>query len=153
MLHTESPETRERMSTHGLLHVLFLAGGTGLAARLAAHWTKLLANGRLEVDAVDRDGMNSTVSDCAPAGLAVVIHAPGCPGPIVAHHCGGRVDWHLTVDANEATAELYAQLYLHATRLLGDIGISRVHSALAMRLWPHPPMVIDGPDRARLLAA
>lgn len=155
MLHTGSQETSNREGARGsVLHVLFLAGGNGLAAQLAAHWTRLLADGCMEVEAADPNGVDSTAAfGCAPAGLAVVIHAPGYSGPVVAHNCGGRIDWHLTVDVNEATAELNTQLCRHVMRLFGDLGISRSHSALTVMLRSCPP----GPDRtnarAILLAA
>src|SRR5574340_316456 len=81
MLHTGSQETGNREG-RSVLHVLFLAGGNGLAAKLAADWTRLLADGCMEVEAADPDGVDSTAAfACAPAGLAVVIHAPGCSGP------------------------------------------------------------------------
>ncbi|MDT3706407.1 MAG: hypothetical protein ROZ09_06230 [Thiobacillus sp.] len=152
MLHIGSQETGHREG-RSVLHVLFLAGGNGLAAKLAADWTRLLADGCMEVEAADPDGVDSTAAfTCAPAGLAVVIHAPGCSGPVVAHNCGGRIDWHLTVDVNEGTAELNNQLCRHVMRLLGDLGIGRPLMATMT-----PRSCLPGPDRANarlgLLAA
>lgn len=151
MQHTGSQETSNRAGG-SVLHVLFLAGGNGLAAKLAAHWTRLLADGCMEVEAADPNGVDPAVFACAPAGLAVVIHAPGCSGPVVAHNCGGRIDWHLTVDINEGTAELNGQLCRHAMRLLGDLGIGRSPAAtMTLR------SCLPGPDRTNarlgLLAA
>lgn len=148
MLHTGSQETSNRDGARDLaLHVLFLAGGNGVAARLAAQWARLLTNGGMEVESVNPGGVNSAADlNCAPAGLVVVIHTPGCPVPVVAHNSGGRVDWHLTVDVNEATAELNAQLCRHVMRLLEDLGISHAHSDLTVMLRAHPPAVFDRHD-------
>lgn len=102
------------------LHVLFLAGSDGLAAHLAAHWTKSLSNGCLEVEAAASGGTDLTA---APADLVVLIHAPGDPGPLVEHHCGGRIDWDLEADMTASPVELNALIRRHVIRLLGDLGM------------------------------
>jgi hypothetical protein len=130
MQNTGSQETSKRDARRLALHVLFLAGGDGLAAHLAAHWTKFLANGRLEVKAAAPGGTDLTAAlmNCAPADLVVVIHTPGDPGPLVAHHCGGRIDWNLEVDLTESPVELTSQVRRHVMRLLGDLGMPQAHS-------------------------
>lgn len=128
------------------LHMLFLAGGNGHAARLAAYWARLLSDGGVEVDstAADADGPAAGWS-CAAAGLVVVIHTPGHPVPVVAYNCGGRVDFHLGADVNDA-AELNFQLCRHVARLLGDLGIGRAHTDAGMP-GACPPAVFDEHDR------
>ena len=92
MQNTRSQETSKRGARRGL-QVLFVAGGGGLAAQLAARWTSLLANGCLEVKAAARGCADlSAAFNGTPADLVVVIHTPGDPGPRVAYHCGGGVE-------------------------------------------------------------
>lgn len=111
------------------LHVLFLAGGNGRVARLAAHWTRALADGCLQVDAASFAGMDSTPElDGAHAGLVVAIHAPGEPAPVLVHSSGGRIDWHLEVDAaTYGPFERASPLRQRVLQLLGDLGIAPMH--------------------------
>lgn len=154
MPHTGSQQTGKREDAQAWgLHVLFLAGGNGVAAQLAAHCARLLTNGGVAVESANPDGTHATAPRCAPAGLVVVIHAPGAPGPAVEHNCGGRVDWHLTVDANEATAELNSQLCRHVMQLFEDLGIRRTHSGQTVMLRACPRGVIDRPHRTNAQAS
>lgn len=120
---------RSSRQTSPALHVLFLAGGNGRVARLAAHWARALAGGCLQVDAASFAGMDSTPElDGAHAGLVVAIHAPGDPVPVLAHSSGGRIDWHLEVDAaTDGPFERASPLRQRVLQLLGDLGITPVH--------------------------
>jgi hypothetical protein len=159
MQNTGSQETSNRDSRRLALHVLFLAGGDGQAAQLAAHWTKFLANGRLEVKAAAPGGTDLTAAlmNCAPADLVVVIHTPGDPGPLVAYHCGGRIDWKLEADLTGSPIELASEVRRHVMRLLEDLGMPQAHSAVSTTHWPCASMVLERPNRpdarACLLAA
>lgn len=140
------------------MHVLFLAGGDGLAAHLAAHWTKFLANGCLEVNAAGPDGVDSIAAlNCATANLVVVINTRGDLGPLVAHNCGGRIDWDLDVDITESPIELASQVRRHVIRLLGDLGMAQTHSEVPTKHSSYPSTVLEYPNRldarACLLAA
>jgi hypothetical protein len=156
---TELQETRQREDARRLaLHVWFLAGGDGLAAHLAAHWAKFLTNGCLEVEAAGPGGTDlSAASNCVPADLVVVIHTPAAPGPLVANHCGGRIDWDLEVDATGSPFELASQVRRHVMRLLGDLGMAQAHSDVPAAHSPCPSMALEHPKRldarASLLAA
>jgi hypothetical protein len=134
------------------LHVLFLAGGNGRVARLAAHWTRALAGGCLQVDAASFAGMGSTPAlDGARAGLVVAIHAPGEPAPVLVHSSGGRIDWHLEADAaTDGPFQRASPLRQRVLQLLGDLGITPMHyevsamrrsgfSARPTRAVPLPP--------------
>ena len=134
MQNTGSQETGKRGARREL-QVLFLAGGGGLTAQLAALWTNLLANGCLAVKAAARDGaaFNGT-----PADLVVVIHTLGDPGPRVAYHCGGRIDWDLDVDGTESLAELASKVRRHVMPLLGDLGMPQAHSDSPATPSPRP---------------
>jgi hypothetical protein len=158
MQNTGSQETSKSDVRRLALHVLFLAGGDGLAAHLAAHWTKFLANGCLEVKAAAPGETDLTAAlNCAPADLVVVIHTPGDPGPLVAHNCGGRIDWDLEVDVTGSPVELTSQVRRHVMRLLGDLGMPQAHSDFTATHSSCPPTVLELPNRldarARLLAA
>jgi hypothetical protein len=120
---------RPSRQTSPALHVLFLAGGNGRVARLAAHWTRALAGGCLQVEAASFAGMDSTPElDGAHAGLVVAIHAPGDPAPVLVHSSGGRIDWHLEVDAGtDGPFELASPLRQRVLQLLGDLGITPMH--------------------------
>lgn len=127
---------RPSRQTSPSLHVLFLAGGNGRVARLAAHWTRALAGGSLQVEAASFAGMGSTPElDGARAGLVVAIHAPGDPVPVLVHSSGGRIDWHLEVDAStDGAFERASPLRQHVVQLLGDLGITPMHCEVsAMR--------------------
>lgn len=158
MHNTGSQETSKTDARRLALHVLFLAGGDGLAAHLAAHWTKFLANGCLEVKAAAPGGTDLTAAlNCAPADLVVVIHTPGDPGPLVAHNCGGRIDWDLEVDVTDSPVELTSQVRRHVMRLLGDLGIAQAHSDVTATHSSYQSTVLELPNRldarACLLAA
>jgi hypothetical protein len=156
MQNTGSQETSKKDARRLALHVLFLAGGDGLAAHLAAHWTKFLANGCLEIKAAAPGGTDLTTAlNCAPADLVVVIHTPGDPGPLVAHHCGGRIDWDLEVDVTESPVELSSQVRRHVMRLLGDLGMPPAHSDVTATHSSCPSTVLPNrlDARACLLAA
>jgi hypothetical protein len=140
------------------LHVWFLAGGDGLAAHLAAHWAQFLTNGCLEVEAAGPGGTDlSAALNCVPADLVVVIHTPAAPGPLVANHCGGRIDWDLGVDATESPFELASQVRRHVIWLLGDLGIPQAQSDVPAAYSSCPSRVLEHPNRldarASLLAA
>lgn len=133
--------TRPSRQTSPALHVLFLAGGNGRVARLAAHWTRALAGGCLQVDAASFAGMDSMPElDGARAGLVVAIHAPGDPVPVLVHSGGGRIDWHLEVDAStDGPFELVSPLRQRVLQLLGDLGITPMHCEVsAMRRTGFP---------------
>ena len=159
MQNTRSQETSKRDARPLALHVLFVAGGDGLAAHVAAHWTKFLANGCLDVKAAAPGETDlSAVLNCAPADLVVVIHTPGDPGPLVAHNCGGRIDWDLEVDVTGSPVELTSQVRRHVVRLLGDLGMPQAHFIDSNAPdSPCPPTVFERPNRldarASLLAA
>lgn len=129
MRHTRSQGTIAREGARrSALKVLFLAGGNGLAANLAAQWMKFLANGCLEVEAAGSGGTDLTAAlNDASAGLVVVIHAPGSPGPLVTHNCGGRIDWNLTGSPFELTSQIRG----HVMQLLAEIGMARADSDVA----------------------
>jgi len=154
MQNTGSQETSKRGARCLKLQVLFVAGGDGLAAQLAARWTKFLANGCLEISAAAPGGTDLTTAlNGTPADLVVVIHTPGDPGPCVAHHCGGRIDWDLEA---ESPADLTAQVRRHVMRLLRDLGVSQAHSEIPAAHSSYPPTLhlpkrLDA--RASLLAA
>lgn len=127
---------RPSRQTSPALHVLFLAGGNGRVARLAAHWTRALAGGWLQVDAASFAGMDSTPElDGARAGLVVAIHTPGDPAPVLVHSSGGRIDWHLDIDAaTDGPFELASPLRQRVLQLLGDLGMPPMHDEVsAMR--------------------
>lgn len=139
MENTGSQETSKRGARRGL-QVLFVAGGGGLAAQLAARWTNLLANGCLEVKAAARGGADlSAAFNGTPADLVVVIHTPGDPAPCVAYHCGGRIDWNIEVDGTEFPVELASEVRRHVMRLLGDLGMTQAHSDHPATPSPRPP--------------
>jgi hypothetical protein len=129
------------------LHVLFLGGGNGLAAQLAAHLTRVLAGGHLQVDAADCAHMDLTAAlDHAQPRLVVVIHTPDEPGPMALHNHGGRVDWHLEIDAvTVAPVELASQLRWHAMRLLSDLGISQTCAEAHAKQPAVPSLVLELP--------
>lgn len=145
MRHTRSQGTIARdEARHPALKVLFLAGGNGLAANLAAQWTKFLVNGCLEVEAAGSGGTDLTAAlNDASAGLVVVIHAPGSPGPLVTYNCGGRIDWNLEFDLTGSPFELTSQVRGHVMQLLGDIGMARVDSDVAAA-HPFCPSTVRG---------
>lgn len=63
--------------TSRTLRVLFLAGGQGLAAQLAAHWTWLFAGDSLQAEAADFGSVDRTPAlNDDQASLVVVIHTP-----------------------------------------------------------------------------
>jgi hypothetical protein len=140
------------------LHVLFLAGGNGRVARLAAHWTRTLAAGCLQVDAASFAGMDSTPElDGARAGLVVAIHAPGDPAPVLVHSSGGRIDWHLEVASTDGPFELASPLRQRVLQLLGDLGITPMHyevSAMRRTGFPaRPALPVPLPALARPLGS
>jgi len=158
MQNTGSQETSKRGGRCSKLQVLFVAGGDGLAAQLAAHWTKSLANACLEVKADGPGGADLTAAlNGTPADLVVVIHTPGDPAPRVAYHCGGRIDWDLEVDETEFPLELTSQVRRHVMRLLGDLGVPHAHSDIPATPLPCPLTLQNLPNRrnarACLLAA
>jgi hypothetical protein len=159
MQRSKLQETDKREGArHLALHVLFLAGGDGLAAHLAARWAKFLANGSLEVKAAGPGGTDLiAASNCVPADLVVVIHTPAAPGPLVTNNCGGRIDWDLGVDVTESPVELAAQLRRHVMWLLGDLGMPQAQSDVPAEYSSCPSMVLEHPNRldarACLLAA
>jgi hypothetical protein len=144
------------------LHVAFLDGGNGGTARLAGDLVRALAAGHLQVEDADfgptdaRPALNSN-----QAGLVVIIHAPGDPGPLVVDCGGGRIDWYLGVNSvTDCPLDLVRELRPHATRLLDDLGIPHRHcEAVAMQLpypsvapplhprWIDWPPAIAGPRR------
>lgn len=151
-------ETSKGDARHLALQVLFVAGGDGLAAQVAARWTEFLANGFLEVKAAAPGSADLTAAlNGTPADLVVVIHTPGDPGPLVAYHCGGRIDWDLEVGVTESPVELTSQVRRHVMRLLGDLGMPQAHSdipATHSSCPPTLPVLPNRPDaRACLLAA
>jgi len=122
------------------LHVSFLDGGNGGAARLAGHLVRALAAGHLQLEEADFGHTDATrTPNSNQADLVVVIHAPGDPGPVVVDYGGGRIDWHLGLDSViDCPFDLTRELRQHATRLLDDLGIPHRHSeALAMQR-PYP---------------
>ena len=141
---------RQTRQAPAALHVLFLAGRAGVAARLAAQWTRMLAGNGVDVDALDAVRVDrAPAASRSRASLVVVIHAPGEPPPLVVHHCGGRVDWHLQVDAlTGKPAEFAAELLWHVTRLLGDLGLSQA-ALKATAAQAARPAVIDFPLPAK----
>jgi len=157
MQNTGSQETSKRSARRLGLHVLFVAGGDGLAAHLAARWTNLLANGCLEVSVAAPGGTDLTAAfNGTPADLVVVIHAPGDPGPRIAYHCGGRIDWDLEVDGTESLVELASKVRRHVMRLLGDLGMPQAHSDIPATPSPRLPTLPfrrDPIPDASLLAA
>lgn len=144
-------KTPVAMSSHAL-HVLFLSGRNGLAAQLSAHWTRVLAGGLLVVDAFDTlctDG--TTTLDHAQANLAVVIHTPSDPGPLLPYHCGGRIDWHLEVDvAVDDPADLEKRLFANVRCLLTELGVAPFPSGEARmpRQFPSPVVELPIPQLA-----
>jgi hypothetical protein len=133
-------------SRAGALHVLFLAGGNGRAARLAAYLTRLLAGGALQVEAADGAGMDLPLaSNDVHPGLVVVIHAPGEPGPLVVRNHGGRVDWHLEMAPATVAPGLAAQLRWYAMRLLSDLGIPHPRAEADAGQCAVPAVVLDLP--------
>ena len=154
MQNTGSQETSKRGARCLKLQVLFVAGGDGLAAHQAAHWTSRLANGCLEIGVAAPCGADLTAAlNGTPADLVVVIHTPGDPGPRVAYHCGGRIDWDLEA---ESPADLTAQVRRHVMRLLRDLGVPQAYSDIPAAHFSYPP-TLHVPKRldahASLLAA
>lgn len=140
------------------LHVLFLAGGNGRAAQLAAHWAQALAGGHLQIEAADFDGMSLVPAlNGTQVSLVVVIHAPGDPEPVVIHTSGGRIDWYLEVNVTGSPAELASQVRRHVMRLLGDLGIAQARPDVPATHSSYPSPVFEHPNRldarACLLAA
>ncbi|HQT32624.1 MAG: hypothetical protein ACYC39_02995 [Thiobacillus sp.] len=139
MQNTGWQETGKQGARRGL-QVLFVAAGGGLAAQLAARWTNHLAHGSLAAKAAARgDADRSAASNGTPADLVVVIHTPGDPGPRVAYHCGGRIDWELDIDGTESAVELASKVRSHVMRLLGDLGMPQAHSDSPATPSPRPP--------------
>lgn len=150
--------TRPSRQTSPALHVLFLAGGNGRVARLAAHWTRALAGGCLQVESASFAGMDSTPElDGAHAGLVVAIHAPGDPVPVLVHSSGGRIDWHLEVDAaTDGPFERASPLRQSVLQLLGDLGITPMHYEVSAmrraRILARPALLVPLLASARPLA-
>lgn len=145
MQNTGSQEPGKRGARCLKLQVLFVAGGDGLAAHQAAHWTNRLANGCLEISVAAPCGADWTAAfNGTPADLVVVIQTPGDPGPRVAYHCGGRIDWDLEA---ESPADLTAQVRRHVMRLLGDLGIPQAYSDGPATPSPRPPTLPVPPRR------
>ena len=139
MQNTRSQETSKRGARRLGLQVLFVAGGDGGPAQLAALWTNLLAHGCLAVKAAARGSADLTAAfNGTPADLVVVIHTLGDPGPRVAYHCGGRIDWDLDVDGTESRAELASRVSSHVMHLLGDLGMPQAHSDSPTTPSPRP---------------
>ena len=137
---TGSQETGKRGARCLKLRVLFVAGGDGLAAHQAAHWTNRLANGCLEISVAAPCCADLTAAfNGTPADLVVVIHTPGDPGPRVAPHCGGRIDWDLELDGTESPVELASRVRRHVTRLLDDLGMPQAYSDGPATPSPRPP--------------
>lgn len=135
---------RQTRQAPAALHVLFLAGRAGVAAKLAAQWTRMLAGDGVDVDALDAVRVDrAPAASRSRASLVVVIHAHGEAAPLVVHHCGGRIDWHLQVDAlTGKPAELAAELLWHVTRLLSDLGVSHApFKAAAAQPAGRPPVI------------
>lgn len=148
MQNTRSQETSKRGARRLGLQVLFVAGGGGRPAQLAALWTNLLALGCLEVKAAARGGADLTAAfNGTPADLVVVIHTPGDPGPRVAYHCGGRIDWDLEIDGTESPVGLAAKVRWQVMRLLGDLGMPQAHSESPATPSPCLPMLHVSPRR------
>jgi len=123
------------------LHVAFLDGGKGETARLAGHLVRALAAGHFQVEVADFGHSDATRAlNSNQAGLVVVIHAPGDPGPLVVDCGGGRIDWYLGLNSvTDCPHDLARELRQHATRLLDDLGIPHRHCvAVAMQSSPIP---------------
>ncbi len=137
MQNTGSQETSKRGARYLKLQVLFVAGGDGLAAHQAAHWTSRLANGCLEIGVAAPCGADLTAAlNGTPADLVVVIHTPVDPSPCVAYHCGGRIDWDFEA---ESPAGRTAQVRRHVLRLLHDLGVPQAHSDIPAAHFSNPP--------------
>lgn len=149
MQNTGSQETGKRGARCLKLRVLFVAGGDGLAAHQAAHWTNLMANGCLEISVAAPCCADLTAAfNGTPADLVVVIHTPGDPGPRIADHHGGRIDWDLEVDGAESPVELASRVRRHVMRLLGDLGMPHAYSDSPATPSPRPQALPVPPRRA-----
>jgi hypothetical protein len=148
-----SQETSKRGARCLKLQVLFVAGGGGLAAHQAAHWTNRLANGCLEIGVAAPCGADLTAAlNGTPADLVVVIHTPGDPGPRVAYHCGGRIDWDLEAESPADRMLRCAGMSCACFTILGAPGDSDI--PVAHFSYPptlHVPKRLDA--HASLLAA
>jgi hypothetical protein len=151
---------KQSTQTSRALRVLFLAGGQGLAAQLAAHWTWVFAGDSLQAQAAGFGSMDRTPDlNHDQASLVVVIHTPRDREPVVLDHCGGRIDWHLEIDSgSEGLVQLSSQLRGHVMRLLADLGVTptrfamnstqRHYSSMPQDL-PVPPLASTRPQNKR----
>lgn len=122
----------KQSQTSQALRVLFLAGGQGLAAQFAAHWTWVFAGDSLQAEAAGFGSMDRTPAlNDDQASLVVVIHTPRDQEPVVLDNCGGRIDWHLEVDSVcQGLVQLSSQLRGHVMRLLTDLGVTPTRFAI-----------------------
>lgn len=137
------------------LRIRFVSGRDTRAADLAAHCTRALAHGSLQIDVEHGANDRATDLDGAQASVVVVIHVAGEAPPLIADECGGRVDWRIERDAlSEGSTDLAGQLRRQAGRLLADLGYLAPETLAShgspRRDLPAAPSDPYGPD---LLAA
>lgn len=141
--------------TANRLRIRFISGRDTRAAHLAAHCTRALAHGSLQIDVEHGTNDRAADLDGAQASLVVVIHVAGEAPPLIADECGGRVDWRIERDVlSEGSTDLAGQLWRQARRLLADLA-NLAPEALASHGSPRSdlPAAPNDPYGPDLLAA
>lgn len=114
------------------LRIRYTSGRNARAAQLAAHYTRALAGGRLQIQVEHGASDLATDVNGAQPSLIVVIHLAGERAPLIADECGGRVDWRLEGDGLSTNARnLAAHLHEQVARLLCDLGYLAPESTAA----------------------